>query len=92
MKEDYGFAPLIIGVSAISAILAGGTAYYVTKKIYENKYYDCLTEMTKKGYSIEKAKSACIAGKRPSILQQLAIIPIIGLFSYGIFKTLTEGR
>ena len=92
MREDYGFIPLVVGVGAISALLAGGTAYYVTKKIYENRYYDCLTEMTKKGYSIDKAKSVCILGKRPSILQQLALVPIISLFSYGIFKTLTEGR
>jgi hypothetical protein len=48
--------------------------------------------MIKRGKSIEEAKRICSAPQRPTMLQQIAAVPLIASFSYGIFKILTQEK
>lgn len=90
-ENGFGFIPIGVAIVAgLSAVIAGGTTYYITKKVYENQYYDCLEKLSSKGTSIEETKRICIAGKKNNLISQLIVLPVVGLFAYGVFKTLTE--
>lgn len=91
-NQDYGFLPVVAG-AGIVALLSAGVGYLIGKKVTENQYYECLKDTVARGESIENAKRICLVPfTKPTLIQQIAIVPLIGLFGYGIYKLISEGN
>jgi len=90
-KAEYGFVPILVGAALAAGI--GGGAYYLGRKSLESKYYDCLTEYIKKGVSVEEARRLCgLPYTKPTLLQQLAFIPIALGIGYILYKSVKGAK
>lgn len=91
--EGYGVVPLVpVIAGAALAVGIGGAGYYLGRKSAEGRYYSCLEEQIKIGASIEEARKACgTPFLKPTLLQQLAFIPIALGIGYLLYKSVKKG-
>lgn len=90
-EEGYGIIPVIVGAAIAAGI--GGAGYYLGRKSTEAKYYSCLEEQIKAGASIEEARKACgTPFLKPTLLQQLAFIPIALGIGYILYRSVSTKK
>lgn len=90
-NQGYGFIPLVPALIGAGALIVGGGAFLLGKKLAENEYYDCLQDMIKKGYSIEKARQTCsVPVKQPSSIEKMIMIPIAAMAAITILNSISK--
>ena len=90
-RTEYGFVPILVGAALAAGI--GGGAYYLGRKSIESRFYDCLTEYIKRGTSVEEARKLCgTPYTKPTLLQQLAFIPIAIGIGYVLYRSVKKGK